>query len=106
RLNEEELRAAARAIDAVAHKTSIGGELEPRAAGDLMERPSVPAGDPRTGLKVSVPKLRAEAESVEILGGGQLRVAAGSLKLSTTVSEVRSARGAPGPRARPGAGRG
>ncbi len=36
---------------------------------------------------------------MEVLGGGQLRVAAGSLKLSTTVSEVRSARAAPAPAA-------
>src|SRR6185312_9052647 len=32
RATEEDLRAATRAIDAVAHKASIGGELEPGAA--------------------------------------------------------------------------
>ena len=88
------MRAAARSIDAVAHKASIGGELEPRAAGDAVERAPVPPGDIRVGLRVYVPRLRAEAEIVEVLGGGQLRVAAGSLKLGTTVSEVRTASGA------------
>ena len=95
RLTEEDLRAATRAIDAVAHKTSIGGELEPRTAADAVERGAVGPGAIRVGLRVYVPRLRAEAEIVEVLGGGQLRVAAGSLKLSTTVAEVRSVSAAP-----------
>jgi DNA mismatch repair protein MutS2 len=90
RLTEDDLRAATRSIDAVAHKTSIGGELEPRAVSEGTDRSPVNPGDIRIGLKVFVPRLRAEAEIVEVLGGGQLRVAAGSLKLSTTVNEVRS----------------
>jgi DNA mismatch repair protein MutS2 len=90
RLTEDDLRAATRSIDAVAHKTSIGGELEPRAVSDGTDRSPVNAGEIRVGLRVYVPRLRAEAEIVEVLGGGQLRVAAGSIKLSTTVNEVRS----------------
>ncbi len=97
RLTEEDLRAATRAINAVAHKASIGGELEPRAAANSVERGAVAAGEVRVGLKVYVPRLRAEAEIVEVLGGGQLRVAAGSLKLSTTLGEVRSVIAAPPP---------
>ncbi len=92
---EEDVRAAARAIDAVAHKASIGGELEPRAPGDAVDRAPVPPGEIRVGLRVYVPRLRAEAEIVEVLGGGQLRVAAGALKLGTTVSEVRAAHASP-----------
>ncbi len=95
RPTEEDLRAAAKSIDAVAHKTSIGGELEPRAVSDSVERGPVDAGDLRPGMRVYVPRLRAEAEIVEVLGGGQLRVAAGSLKLSTTASEVRAVAAAP-----------
>jgi DNA mismatch repair protein MutS2 len=102
-LTDEDVRAAARTIDAVAHKASIGGELEPRAAADAIDRAPVPAEDLRVGLKVYVPKLRAEAEIVEILGGGQLRVAAGSLKLGTTVSEIRAV--APPPTPAPSGGR-
>ena len=90
RLTDDDIRAATRSIDAVAHKTSIGGELEPRAVSEGTDRSPVNPGDIRVGLKVFVPRLRAEAEIVEVLGGGQLRVAAGSLKLSTTVNEVRS----------------
>jgi DNA mismatch repair protein MutS2 len=104
--SEEEVRGAARTIDAVAHKASIGGELEPRATADAAERAPVAANEIRVGLRVYVPKLRAEAEIVEVLGGGQLRVAAGALKLSTTTAEVRAAHTtapgslAPGRRAR------
>ena len=97
--SEDDVRAAARAIDAVAHQTSIGGELEPRAASDAATRAPVPAGDVRVGMRVYVPRLRAEAEIVEVLGGGQLRVAAGALKLATSVSEVRSVAAGPTPRA-------
>jgi DNA mismatch repair protein MutS2 len=105
KLTEEDVRAAARAIDAVAHKASIGGELEPRAAADALERAPVAAGDIRVGLRVYVPRLRAEAEIVEVLGGGQLRVAAGALKLGTTVSEVRAVHVAPAAPASPRKGR-
>jgi DNA mismatch repair protein MutS2 len=90
KLTEEDVRAAARAIDAVAHKTSIGGELEPRAVSEGVERSAIDPAEIKPGMRVYVPRLRAEAEIVEVLGGGQLRVAAGPLKLSTTVSEVRS----------------
>ncbi|APR82942.1 Recombination inhibitory protein MutS2 [Minicystis rosea] len=88
--SDEEVRAAAKAIDAVAHKASIGGELEPRAVTDAAPRAPVAASEIRVGTRVYVPRLRAEAEVVEVLGGGQLRVAAGPLKLGTTISEVRS----------------
>jgi DNA mismatch repair protein MutS2 len=90
KLTEEDVRAAAKAIDAVAHKTAIGGELEPRAVNEGVERPAIDPAEIRPGLRVYVPRLRAEAEVVEVLGGGQLRVAAGPLKLNTSVSEVRA----------------
>ncbi len=90
KISDEDLRAASRLIDAVAHKTSIGGELEPHAASDAIERGTIDPSGVRVGMRVYVPRIRAEAEIVEVLGNGQLRVAAGPLKLSTTVSEVRS----------------
>lgn len=97
RPGEDDVRAAAKAIDAVAHKASIGGELEPRAASDAIERRPVPASEIRVGTRVYVPRLRAEAEVVEVLPGGQLRVAAGALKLGTSISEVRSVERPPPP---------
>jgi len=86
----EELRAAARAIDAVAQKTQAFGELEPTAQREAASRNALSANEIRVGTRVYVPRLRAEADVVEVLEGGKLRVAAGPLKLMTTVAEVRA----------------
>lgn len=95
KITDDDLRVATRSIDAVAHKTAIGGELEPRATADAIERLGVSPGDVRVGLRVYVPRLRAEAEIVEVGAGGQLRVAAGSMKLTTSIAEVRKVQSAP-----------
>jgi DNA mismatch repair protein MutS2 len=86
----EDVRAAAKSIDAVAHKTSIGGELEPRAQVEATERPALDPESLRVGMRVYVPRLRAEAEIVDVFPSGGLRVAAGPLKLTTTAAEVRA----------------
>jgi DNA mismatch repair protein MutS2 len=87
----EDVRAAAKGIEGVAHKTAIGGELEPRAQVESAERPALDPDSLRVGMRVYVPRLRAEAEVVEVLASGGLRVAAGPLKLTTTAGEVRAA---------------
>jgi DNA mismatch repair protein MutS2 len=87
----EDVRAAAKGIDSVAHKTSIGGELEPRAQVESAERPALDPDSLRVGMRVYVPRLRAEAEIVDVFPSGGLRVAAGPLKLTTTAGEVRAA---------------
>ncbi|WP_437732276.1 endonuclease MutS2 [Sorangium sp. So ce1335] len=92
--SEEDVRAAARVMDAVGQKTSIGGELELRPKDEPPARPAVDAAAIRVGTRVYVPRLRAEAEVVEVLSGGQLRVAAGALKLTTSIAELRGT-GAP-----------
>ncbi|MDI1430991.1 endonuclease MutS2 [Polyangium sorediatum] len=89
----EDLRAAARAIDAVAQKTSTFGELEPTGRDEGLSRGTVAPGEIRVGTRVYVPRLRAEADVVEVLANGQLRVAAGPLKLTTSIAEVRAADG-------------
>ncbi len=61
---------------------------------DEAERPAV--GTVTVGMKVFVPRLRTEAQVVEVLSGGQVRVAAGPLKLLTSIDELRSAKPAPG----------
>jgi DNA mismatch repair protein MutS2 len=101
RVTDEELAATTRAIDAIARKTSLGGELEPRTTETVTDRPSVATAEIRVGLRVYVPKLRAEAEVIEVLGNGQLRVAAGPLKLSTNVSEIRALAPVKGATSRP-----
>jgi len=55
------------------------------------ERAGISTGDVFVGMKVFVPRLRTDAEVLEVLPNGQLRVAAGPLKLLTSVAEVRRA---------------
>ncbi len=93
---QEDVRVAARMIDAVAQKVALGGELSFETEPAAPERAAVDAATIKVGARVYVPKLRAEAEVMEILSNGQLRVAAGQLRLTTRVEDVR----APGPPAK------
>jgi DNA mismatch repair protein MutS2 len=92
KVDEPELREASKALDRVAREVAIGGELEPllvtgdRAAGD---RERVRGADLKKGARVWVPRLRAEAEVLEV-AGGQVRVAAGPLKLTVAIDELRA----------------
>lgn len=94
-----EMKQAARSIERVAGQVALGGELEP-----LVNQKSEPLPPPiepgriRKGMRVHVPRLRAEAEVLEILGNGQVRVAAGPLKLTVAMADLLSSRsGAPEP---------
>lgn len=90
RPTEEDVRAVQKMIDAVGQKVAIGGELAPRPENEPA-RGAVAAASIKIGSRVYVPKLRAEAEVLEVLPSGQLRVAAGMLKLTTHVDEIRAA---------------
>jgi DNA mismatch repair protein MutS2 len=90
KVDAEDLRAAGRAIDGVSHKTAIGGELEPRARDEAAPQRLLSPEEVRVGARVYVPRLRAEAEVVEVLPAGQLRVAAGPLKLTAQLADVRA----------------
>jgi DNA mismatch repair protein MutS2 len=85
------LREAERAIERVAGEVAIGGALEPLAT-QLDDAPRAPvrAAELRKGTRVWVPRLRADAEVVEVLAGEQVRVAAGPLKLTVSVNELRA----------------
>ncbi len=87
----DELRETERLVDSVGRKLAIGGELS-----ELVNKPEPLRGEAiesetplARGTKVWVPRLRAEAEVVAVQGDGQLRVAAGSLKLTVARDEVR-----------------
>ncbi len=86
------LREAERAIDRVASEVAIGGTLEPLVA-NVAAEPSAPVqrSEVRRGGRVWVPRLRAEAEVVDVLGDGMVRVAAGPLKLTLSLDELRAA---------------
>jgi DNA mismatch repair protein MutS2 len=92
KVDPEALREAERAVDRVATEVAIGGALE-RVGMDGGEAPreAIRAPDLRKGSRVWIQRLRAEGEVLEILGGEQVRVAAGSLKLTVPMSELRAA---------------
>jgi DNA mismatch repair protein MutS2 len=108
KLEPESLHEAARAIGRVAGEVAIGGALDraldgaldggpgPRAAGadgadgtDVSREP-VSGRELRKGSRVWVPRLRADAEVVEVLGGDLVRVAAGPLKLTVSAKDLRA----------------
>jgi DNA mismatch repair protein MutS2 len=91
KVEPEALREAERAIERVAGEVAIGGGLE-RLVSNVDEEPREPVrgAELRKGSRVWVPRLRAEAEVVEVIGGELVRVAAGPLKLTVAASELRS----------------
>jgi DNA mismatch repair protein MutS2 len=91
--DDREAREAQRIIDEIAAKLSVGGAFD--RAPEIEEGPPLAPGALRRGLRVYVPRLRAEAEVVELLGDGQLRVAAGSLKMTLAARDVRGLTGEP-----------
>jgi DNA mismatch repair protein MutS2 len=91
KLSDQELKAAAKVIESVARKTAFGGELEARADVEAAPRRALESTELRVGSKVYVPRLRVEADVVELLANGQVRVAAGPLKLTANASELLAA---------------
>ena len=114
RIEPAALREAERAVDRVSGEVAIGGPLERLVASvDEGPRDPVRVQELKRGARVWVPRLRAEAEVVDVLGDGSVRVAAGPLKLKVDAGELRATsvpeappsrpalRAAPGPRATP-----
>ena len=91
RPTEADLRAASKAIDTVAQKVALGGELAAPPPAHEADRAPVAASAMKVGTRVYVPKLRVEADVIEVLASGQIRVAAGSMTLTTRVDDVRAA---------------
>lgn len=90
KLDEATVREAGRVIERVAAKVAIGGELEPPGSRRVPQ-----PGDPidpaelRKGMRVFVSRLRTDAEVIEVLSGGQVRVSAGPVKLVAEVTDLR-----------------
>jgi DNA mismatch repair protein MutS2 len=86
------VREAERAIERAASEVAIGGPLEHLVhPPEGIERQRVPALALRKGTRVWVQRLRAEADVIEVLGEGNVRVAAGPLKLTVPSSDLRVA---------------
>jgi DNA mismatch repair protein MutS2 len=91
--DETAVRQAARVIEQVASQATLGGELESvtMRSDETSVRLPVRREDVKKGARVYVPKLRAEAEVIELLASGVVRVAAGAMKLTVTLEELRAA---------------
>jgi DNA mismatch repair protein MutS2 len=82
----------------VAAQVAIGGELEPllmkdgAAARDAADHPTVAdAATLKKGTRVWVPRVRAEADVLDLLPDGTVRVQAGAMRLVLPASELRLA---------------
>jgi DNA mismatch repair protein MutS2 len=92
KIDEASLKEASRAIDRVAGSVAIGGELERLVndRGNEELRNDVAKDELKRGAKVYVPRLRAIAEVLDVQGD-DVRVTAGSLKMTLHASELREA---------------
>lgn len=98
KLDLASLKEAERTVDRVAAQVAVGGELEPRPA--PAETPSTPA-DPnalKKGARVWVTRIRAEADVLDLLPNGAVRVQAGPMKLVLDASELRAVAPPPPPK--------
>ena len=85
------VREAERAIERVAGEVALGGALARGVSNGSPLAEPPPVGEVRKGMRVWVPKLRAEADVVDVFGDGSVRVAAGPLKLTVARADLRAA---------------
>lgn len=88
KLDAAQAKDAMKALDRIAADAAVGSALEARVAPPPEREPLRP-GDVRKGAKVYVPRLRAEAEVIDV-GADTVRVAAGALKLTVPIAELRA----------------
>lgn len=103
KLDVSAAREAERVLDRVASKVALGGELEPLALRDAIAgsardgaghddaRPVADAASLKKGTRVWVPRLRAEADVLDVLADGSARVQAGPMRLVLPAAELRLA---------------
>ncbi len=118
KLDVASAKEAEKALDRVASKVAIGGELEPLLLGEARDGSASAEGGAggaggagggsgagagaaggavadastlKKGARVWVPRLRAEADVLDVLGDGSARVQAGAMRLVLPASELRLA---------------
>jgi len=93
KLDAAAVKEAQMAVDRVAAKVAVGGELDPSSF--TAAPPVTPAAAPvKKGARVWVARVRAEADVLEVLPDGAVRVQAGPMKLVVDPAEVRPVTGA------------
>lgn len=89
KLDAAAVKEAQAAIDRVAAEVAVGGALDPSALAPPPIAPTSESAPMKKGARVWVSRLRAEADVVEILADGGVRVQAGPMKLVVEPSELR-----------------
>ena len=91
--DQQQLQQARRAVEAVAARVAIGGDLaptppqaEPKPTGEAVDAKALAVGD-----RVHVPHLRTTAVIVEPLHKGRVRVAAGPMRLWVDADQLHAA---------------
>jgi DNA mismatch repair protein MutS2 len=87
-VDASDLREASCAIDRVASQAALGGELE-SVTMRSDEAPPLRREELKRGAKVYVPKLRAEAEVLELTANAA-KVAVGPIKLTVSIVDLRA----------------
>jgi DNA mismatch repair protein MutS2 len=99
-VDRDELRAIEKAVNAAGREVALGSALDTTLRG----APKAEAPKPESiavGTTVYVPKLHANAEVIEAPARGQVRVAAGAMKLTVRLDEISLAKGGPKPAKKP-----
>ncbi len=86
--DQQAVREAEKTLDRLAARVAIGGDLEPAAQRGEHGEPVLSV---KKGMRVWVPRLRAEADVIEVMGS-EVRVQAGAMKLVLASSELRLTR--------------
>ncbi|MBS2012239.1 MAG: Smr/MutS family protein [Deltaproteobacteria bacterium] len=94
KLDVASVKEAEKTLDRVASQVAIGGALEPllpsaRADAAAVTAPAPSASALKRGARVFVPRVRAEAEVLEVMADGQVRVQAGPMKLTLPAADLR-----------------
>lgn len=89
KLDAQAAKEAQAAIDRVAAQVAVGGALDPGRFSAPAPPTTTAQLAPKKGMRVFVTRVRAEADVLEVLPDGAVRVQAGPLKLVVDPSELR-----------------
>lgn len=97
----EAIREAEEVLGRIENDAQIGALVTSSTSTAELERSPVAVATLRKGQRVWVQRLRAEVDVLEVVPGGDVRVAAGPLKLTVSAAELRSASPIPSRKSRP-----
>ncbi|MCL2724982.1 MAG: Smr/MutS family protein [Polyangiaceae bacterium] len=86
-------KAAEKSLDRIAARVAVGGDLEPTALSlgatpETVTQGPIDIASLKKGVRVWVPRVRAEAEVLDVLPNHEVRVQVGAMKLVVTATEL------------------